>query len=185
MKTIRLFFFASLFLSGLGNAQITKGNWMVGGSGSFISEKRYSTIDDFSSKMNRYNLDTGIGYFFINKLATGLKISYEGFSPKFEGANNSSLYSLGPYARYYFLNPEKNYNLFIESSYLVGAYTNGDFRNNTRAFNVSAGPTIYFNSSVGLEFFVQYTDFKYKEGDTFDRRMQIGIGFQIYLEKNN
>lgn len=158
---------------------------MVGGSGSFISEKQYSNSVESVYKTYRYNLDTDIGYFFINKLATGLKISYEGFSPKFEGANNSSLYSLGPYARYYFLNPEKNYNLFIESSYLVGAYASGDFKNNSREFNVSAGPTIYFNSSVGLEFFVQYSDFRFKEGDSFNRRMLVGIGFQIYLEKNN
>lgn len=31
MKTIKLFFMAILFFCGIANAQITKGNWMVGG----------------------------------------------------------------------------------------------------------------------------------------------------------
>jgi hypothetical protein len=156
-----------------------------GGSGSFTSEKQYSTIDDSSYKTYHYDLNTGIGYFFMNKLAAGLKISYEGFTSKYLGGSNMSLYSLGPYARYYFFNPEKNYNLFIESSYLIGAYSSGDFKNNSRAFNVSAGPTIYFNSSVGLEFFLQYSNIKFSEGTSASARIQAGIGFQIYLEKNN
>jgi hypothetical protein len=185
MKTIKLFFLATLLFSGLANAQITKGNWMVGGSGSFISQKQYSTIDDFSSKTYFYNLNMGMSYFFLNKLATGVKLGYEGFTPKYEGGSISSNYNFGPYARYYFLNPEKNHNLFIESSYLIGAFTYSDFKNESRAFNVSAGPTIYFNSSVGLELFIQYSDFKYSEGNGATRKIQTGIGFQIYLENNN
>jgi hypothetical protein len=185
MKQINFFFLATLLFSGLANAQITKGNWMVGGSGNFYADIQYSNKDYFSSKTYHYNLNTGIGYFFLNKLATGLKISYEGFTPKYEGPNSSSLYSIGPYARYYFLNPEKNYNLFIESSYLVGAYSSGDFKNESRAFNISAGPTIYFNSSVGIEFFLQYSNFKFREGVSNSAGIQAGIGFQIYLEKNN
>lgn len=50
MKTIRLFFFASPFFGGIANAQITKGKWIVGGSGNFSSETQYSTIDDFVLK---------------------------------------------------------------------------------------------------------------------------------------
>jgi hypothetical protein len=185
MKTIKLFFLATLLFSGLANAQITKGNWMVGGTGSFSVDIQYSNIDDSSYKTYQYNLNTGTGYFIINSLATGFKISYDGFTPKYTGGSTRSIYSLGPYARYYFLNPEKNYNLFIESSYLIGAYIDSDFKNESRAFNISAGPTIYFNSSVGLEFFIQYSNFKFREGTSTSARIQAGIGFQIYLENNN
>jgi hypothetical protein len=186
MKTIKLFFLATLLFSGLANAQITKGNWMVGGSGNFSADKNYDTEDEsLSTKTSSYNLNIGMSYFFVNKLATGVKLGYEGFTPKYEGVYSSSNYNFGPYARYYFLNPEKNYNLFIESSYLVGAYSSAGFINNRRTFNISAGPTIYFNSSVGLELFIQYSDFKYSEGTGATRKIQTGIGFQIYLENNN
>ena len=37
MKTIKLFFITTILFAIAANAQITKGNWMVGGSGSFTN----------------------------------------------------------------------------------------------------------------------------------------------------
>lgn len=64
-------------------SQITRENWLVGGNGSF-------TVFKVRDEKSRYlQLSPNIGYFFIDKLAAGLKLSYEynklgisGFSAK-------------------------------------------------------------------------------------------------------
>jgi hypothetical protein len=55
-------------------------------------------------------------------------------------------------------------------------------------FSASAGPVIYFNSSVGMEFLLGYYSRKeviQQNGDIINHQkgFQIGIGFQIHLEK--
>jgi hypothetical protein len=185
MKYKKILYLTILF-SCFTQAQITKGNWMIGGSGSFSSNTEYSKNTNNKYKSEDFSINADIGYFFINKLSTGVKINYYKTKPNYEGAFENSSYSLGPFVRYYFLKPEKIYNIFLESAYSWEQYNSNTFITNSQAFNISAGSTIYFNSSVGLEFFVQFVDKKYKDPfDTGVKRLQTGLGLQIYLENNN
>ena len=84
MKTIQLFIAFSLLSYVTSNAQITKGNWMVGGNLGFD----YSKIDNKNSNSSgttidyteegSYNLkiEPNVAYFFKDKFAIGTSVSY-------------------------------------------------------------------------------------------------------------
>ncbi len=181
-KITNLFLFLLIITNS--NAQLKKGNWLVGGNGSFTM---FKVLDEKSQFLQ---LSPDIGYFFFDKFAAGLKPSYTYSYGKSTGTNsiakNAGFY-FGPFVRYYFLSADKPFNILLEGSYQHGMETKGDSWTTTKYslnnFSFAAGPVIYFNSSVGLEFLVGYAQSKYV-GETFhESRLQLGIGFQIHLEK--
>lgn len=188
MKPIRLLFIAALLFTGVANAQITKGNWMVGGSGSFTSSKNNSTygFDGSTSayRINAFELTPDIGYFFIDKLAVGTVINFNYFGSPDSDLKGTHSYGIGPFVRYYFLKPETRINVFAEASYHY-SFTDksviGKFETNGYAFK--AGPAIFFNSSVALECTLQYNYTKVNANSSDSGNFVVGLGFQIHLEK--
>src|SRR5438105_14676646 len=69
------FLFSIVILSSTAQAQLNKGQWMVGGLASF----RHSKVDgDFgyvsvSNKASSFQVSPGAGYFIIDKLCVGLR----------------------------------------------------------------------------------------------------------------
>lgn len=177
-----------LLFFGKANAQITEGNWMVGGSASF-SHSKYESFGDFpsKSKSSGMELNANLGYFVIDNFAVGVS-PYFGFSNP-EGSNNSSTaYGIGPFARYYFLPSDKMINVFSQAGYRYGiGYAQGKKTGTNNNFDIKAGVVMLFNSSVGLEFTAGYNIYNNKSargnsrvrGDNFI----LGLGFQIHLEK--
>ncbi len=84
---------------------------------------------------------------------------------------------------------DQRYNILAESSYQYGdektvtnAYTTNIASNQ---FTFSAGPVIYFNTSVGIEFLLNYTSFGNNYvTSTRSNSFGVGIGLQIHLEKD-
>lgn len=181
MKPIKLLFIATLFFTITANAQITQGNWMVGGSGSFKSYtgKRFDNGNIF--KYNFTEISPNIGYFFIDKLVVGTKINLT-FTKSLDVLDKS--YNIGPFIRYYFLKPENQINVFAQANFGYGEYINDDnSKFSTRNYGFKVGPVIYLNSSVALEMGLEYN--KSNENSTLDSNyFQISLGFQIHLEKN-
>lgn len=180
-KTIAFLLLASALAA---NAQITKGNWMVGGSGSFYNTKAENETS--SSEGTGLNIFGNIGYFPINKLAIGLSPSI-GYSKTKGNSEAGKGYGIGLFTRYYFLHTENRINLFshLEYRYTV-SYSGSTNTGNGNNFIIKAGPAIYFNSSVGLEVTLNYENLKIasKNGsDTTFNNLNIGVGFQIHLEK--
>jgi hypothetical protein len=187
MKTLNLFFAIALF-SFTSNAQITKGNWMVGGSGSFDYSKtepknasssgtniNYTDIGSYTVRV-----EPNIGYFIKDKLAVGMKISaVNGFTEfRLFNLGNTSL-GMSPNFRYYFLNVDKAYNVFVEPSY---NYYINKFLGNSSGFGVKSGLAIFLNSSVAIEPSLNYV---FIESDQFKRNnFFLGIGIQVHLEKD-
>jgi hypothetical protein len=188
-KTILLILIASTFYNHA-DSQITKGNWMVGGNASFVFSKASSGGSD--SKTINLRLAPNIGYFFMDKFAGGVRLTYNRDHIKYRQINTNfstfENYSIGPFARYYFLDVDRQYNILMEGSYQFGndktKTTNYTGNNSTNIISLSAGPVIYFNSSVGIEFLLNYSSIGssgYKgRGDSFGT----GIGLQIHLEKD-
>ena len=52
-------------------SQITKGNWLVGGSGTYSSTK-YNSAQSIDGKTSTFQISPNIGYFFVDKLACGV-----------------------------------------------------------------------------------------------------------------
>ncbi len=153
---------------------------MIGGTGYLIST---NIKDDNGNKLasgTTIRVSPNIGYFFIDKLAGGLQLNLGYNKPN--GNTSNFGYGARPFARYYFLEPEKLINVFAEANY--GFNTNkseGQKSNYSTGYTIKAGPAIYFNSSVVLELTANYNSTHADSTNYND--FTIGIGFQIHLEK--
>lgn len=171
------------------NSQITKGNWMVGGNASF-STNNTSSLQG-GDALN-FQISPRIGYFLRNNFAMGIQFDYasqdlSNYTQSIRVGLIVKRFSLGPFVRYYFLNPEKQVNVFLEGNYSYGSYESKGYylisngRNNN--YSLQAGTAIYFNSSVAIEFTLGYyliNDITYGYNNN---GLSTGIGFQIHLEK--
>ena len=182
MQKTFLLIIAVCFLIKNANSQITKGNWLVGGSASFSSLKSSSTAT-LQFKQTNIQITPLVGYFLMDKFAVGLNPSLTYGSNNL--ANNSTIITIGPFVRYYFLKPENVFNLFTEGSYAYGSITGKGQGTGQRlnTYSISGGPVLYFNSSVGLEFIIAYSTTKIVGFSGINNEIRFGIGFQIHLEK--
>jgi len=182
MKKLKLFSLLLIVIISA-NAQITKGNWMMGGTGNFNSYKYIYVVD--TQRINHLTITPNIGYFFANKIAIGSYVSYGFDDYKGNNAIKYSHYAIGPFFRYYFLKPENKINFLAQVNY---GYEEGKANNNrggkyhNNGYGIKAGSAIFFNSSVALELTIDYNSTKINS--TSDVHLfQVGLGFQIHLEK--
>lgn len=191
MKTIKTLFFATLLFTMTTNAQITKGNWMVGGDASFSSSS-YKTKNqnglDVTSTTNDIIINPNIGYFFMDKLVAGTSLGIN--SHKFSSSSTGGTvkdYSFGPFVRYYFMKPDKRVNILAQVSYFYGINNNTAGESKSTGYNFKTGPVVFLNSSVGIEFLLEYNSLKYPGFgyNAFETKntFQVGLGLQIHLKK--
>jgi Outer membrane protein beta-barrel domain len=184
MKKIILFF-VSFVLIISAEAQITKGNWLVGGSVSFLATKN-TGIDpnSVSFKQSSLTIHPDFGYFFFDKFAGGIGVLCSVEHLAFGSSkSNSSYSSIGPFVRYYFLPVEKQVNLFSEASYQYMITSSQSQSQRSGSFNIGLGAEVYLNRSVGIELSLTHTYSKTKT--TTQQSILIGLGFQIHLEKDD
>ncbi|NDP26606.1 MAG: hypothetical protein GZ087_04145 [Flavobacterium sp.] len=186
MKILKIFFITTILFSLSANSQITKNNWMMGGNITFSNS--VSSPDDNSSsegKSNSIDFSPNIGYFIINKLSIGTLYQYISTVSKYEGGKSEYKSSnIGPFVRYYLLNPEKTANIFLETSYNFSTMK----ENNNTVFASKLGAVYFLNSSVGFELMFKYSINKYKYNtdlipNSTSKGLTVGLGFQIHLEK--
>jgi hypothetical protein len=186
-------FLASLLYSAKSEAQLNKGTWIVGGVGSYSSTRNIYSYGSIylDTKVTEINISPNIGYFIFDKFNAGLKPTFTKYkahetSAGGGGRTDETRLEIGPFARYYFLNKEKVFNLLTEASYQFGV---ADFRKekgNNSTLSLMAGPVLYFNSSVGLEFLFGYYKRHEKleaSAETEEKGFRISIGFQFHLER--
>jgi len=167
------------------NAQITKGNWMVGGSLSYlrINNTNPNTV---SEKETILNIKPVVGYFLKDKFALGLRSEFFNFNGTVIGSNRSSSYQLdfGPFLRYYFFPVNNRVNLFSESAYLLSLWkSSGSKWGSTNGFLINVGPVVYLNNIVGIEFTLGYSSQYFQKNIGRLNNIRTGIGLQIHLEK--
>lgn len=179
MRKIFLSLIAVCFLF-TSKAQITKGNWLVGGNGTISKQQEKLFGTDIKSTNIQLNPD--LAYFIIDKFSVGLSPSF-GYvdlkAPTYQ--NKTTSWGVGPFVRYYFLPTENRINLFGGTSYQYLSYSNGG---NEHTFLFSGGPAIFFNTSVALEITANYKIFQIHNTNTSSKTFFIAIGFQIHLEKD-
>lgn len=166
-------------------SQVSKNTWLIGGEGDFRSTnfKSNSAFSDFNNLM----LSSDIGYFFIDKLATGLEFEVQ-FNFFESDEYDAQRYSIGPFLRYYFLNMDKQFNIFSQIDYKYSVLKGNDTKNSSSVYGFKAGSSIFFTKNVALEISLNYdiqnkklyNDLKYTA-----KIFSLGIGFQIHLEKIN
>lgn len=173
MRNVKIILGLTILISFTSNAQIAKGNWMMGGSGNFGSFN--TTSLGVNNKGTYLNLNPNVAYFFIDNLAIGANARLNIYS------QTSEAIGFGPYARYYFLKNDKLLNIFSELSYSIFEGTGkGDFKFKT--LNIKAGTVYFLNSSVGIEAALNYSNEK-SNFDYHSNNIFLSIGFQIHLER--
>jgi hypothetical protein len=177
-KTILMIFLASIFNTHA-KCQITKGNWLVGGSGEFHKQREDLQGSDIRGLSITAAPD--IGYFIIDKLGVGLNVtfSYNRIKVK-DNIGKTNILGLGPFVRYYFLPSDNRINIFSEAAYQYTIDFNGHYQND---LNFAAGPVIFFNSSVGLELTAKYSNLNSTMPIANAKTVFFTIGFQVHLEK--
>ena len=190
------FLFSSAIFFFSAQAQLTKDNWLAGGTGNFLSSKNTFSSPAYSSSSDRIDIkiSSNIGYFIADKFALGVRPSFSKYKEQVNGAggltSNVSRFEFGPFVRYYFLQADKQYNILTDVSYQYGIYYSKPTKGNINTFSASAGTVVFFNSTVGLEFLAGYYSRKEVmplttsgENVSNQKGFQIGIGFQVHLEK--
>ncbi|MBZ9651546.1 hypothetical protein [Psychroflexus montanilacus] len=170
-----LFFLIALVASLSLNAQITKNNWLVGGSAAFSYVKQKSGSE---SEQFNFDLSPNFGYFFWDRIAVGSKGEYIRNS-NLNTSGSSEILFLSPFARYYISAVESISNFFVEASYGYNLISN----NNSEQYSIKGGLALFLNSSVAFEIAVSYVDRNSKSQFVGSRRILLGFGLQIHLEK--
>lgn len=187
MKTLKSILYTIIVISTASNAQITKGNWMVGGSGSLGYSKTESKGSNSTGTTINYNsdgiydisLEPNIGYFILDRLAVGCKFNYRNGFIEFSKISSEGMnFSFGPYVRYYIFKDKNLINAFIEPSYYKFL---SKPLGNSNGYGLKSGMIVFFNSSVGFETSISYNKNSSKNTDATN--VFIGFGFQIHLEK--
>ncbi|WEK34914.1 MAG: outer membrane beta-barrel protein [Candidatus Pseudobacter hemicellulosilyticus] len=157
-------------------AQINKGQWLVGGTVGFNSQK---FGDGDENKVSMLNISPNGGYFFMDKLAAGLRLDFTSTKVKSEDDAYSD-FAVAPFVRYYFLPTTEKVNLFLDGSYGFGSAGQED-KTNQSYFAFVAGPAVFLSPSVALELGIGYKSYKYKDIDDRDNRFGVNVGFQVHL----
>ncbi|MEP7377593.1 MAG: outer membrane beta-barrel protein [Chitinophagaceae bacterium] len=148
-----------LFFSSSVSSQISKGQWMLGGNGSFSHSVVKQNNDFFHSenKITGLQLTPGAGYFFMNQLAAGLRAGVIQSDMKQETNSQvqGSLYyllkskitawSVSPFVRYYFLPSSRKLNVFADASY---AYADNKEKTSTYQVFIPGGGLPSISSST-------------------------------------
>lgn len=177
-------------------SQIDKDIWLVGGMGSMYSYNEDYTAPsvNVTAKYTSIDLSANVGYFFADKFVTGIRPYFSSFKGQSSGGGvtNSFRLAIGPFARYYLLKDDKDFNLLTEISYQFGInnWKEGQpAKGKFNTFSILAGAEIFFNSSVGIEILIGYKnqyasiDNSPSEYNSIKKGFQASIGFQLHLEK--
>jgi hypothetical protein len=169
------------------NAQLSKGQWMVGGKGNFYSNEQGS----FAS--TSYTIAPDGGYFVIDKLAVGLRTELHGDvvndSESGERLIKSFSFSASPFVRYYILPQTKRFNPFGDVEYFIRRYRsvgspNNIFKETMHGPKLSGGVAFFVHPKVALEGIVTYRKYTYNEDQgstTHSKALEVGVGFQVHL----
>jgi hypothetical protein len=175
MKKVTLLFII-LFASYNISSQVTEGYWMYGGSGNYTNVTSKSESGS-TIKYSMTTIEPNFAYFLKDKWAIGGILNFRNFSNEIGSSNT---YGLGILTRYYFFKPSKIYNIFAQTDF-VYAINDADLTTYSQFYSAKIGSVIFFNSSVGLEFTLEYERGIYRSNTS--SIINAGIGFQIHLEK--
>lgn len=184
----KLLFMSAIALCGLSNAQISKGNWVIGGNtgmgfnNSTTKIKSNGTSND-GPKISTFSVTPSLGYFVIDGLAVGIDLGYTNTVYKeLDMKQTTSMFSVMPNATYYFQTGGKffpflgagigygssktkyNFNQFNDEGFpdpLISPNT--ELKADGLAWKVKGGVTYMATESLGLNLGVSYEQFSSKK----------------------
>lgn len=177
----KLLSFAFLAFMGIGatNAQIQRGNVMVGGTLSNIN------LGLNSGNTFSFDISPKAAWFVKDNMALGAYVNFGLITAKGYGGSDTK-YGVGALGRYYIsdesVNILKHSRFFVEANVgIEGAnYVNGG---STNGLGLGFGPGIayFITPNIGLEGLLKYNGIVGFGSNTTTSNLNLGIGFQIYL----
>lgn len=169
-------------LSNITTAQLQKGKWLVGGSGS------YSAAKSEGNKASSIEVSPAVGYFFFTKGVGGLRGNYGSDTYTYTGTSRYTNFSVSPFLRYYLLSSDQRVNLFGDVAYGFAWGKERHFANprshtfSFSTFSLMVGPAFFINEHIALELTLGYQHSTRGPIDTtFTKNLKVGVGFQIHL----
>ncbi|HXR83429.1 MAG TPA: hypothetical protein VN722_03910 [Hanamia sp.] len=177
-KFIGIMILGLFFYSNKTNAQIQRGNLLVGGD-----------IANFNFDLGgggafQATVDPKVAFFLKDNVALGAYIDF-GLSTA-KGSGTTTNYGVGALGRYYVndstTNIIKHGRLFFEGNVGIQgiSISNGS---NTTGLGIGIGPgyAYFITPNIGLETLLKYNGIVGFGSQAYTSRLNLGIGFQIYL----
>ena len=189
MKKLLLLFFVTIFSSSA-FSQISKGQWLTGGSLGFsFTQTGSSNLPNLNSEFI-LSASPNVGYFFIDGLAIGARgqLIKDNYQQTLYGNTIDITQLLGNiFIRYYFLPPNSPVNIIIEGGGGLGSSSintnNTVVTQNVNNLFLSVGPEIFLNPNTGFEILFSYRRMT-EDGSSFVQSgIFFSVGFQIHLGK--
>lgn len=194
MKRIILSFILATAAFGV-EAQISQGNFLLGGSVGFTSQtSKYISngVTTPQGTTTTFTVIPQIGYLITDQLATGFGLNITSISYKASGSSTSlgsSQFLFSPFVRYY--SPPK---IYAQGGFDIGSASasstgNGSSTTNSLSgWNFLLGYPAFLNESVALEPQIGISSLTNKtdaSNKSMDTNFFIRIGIQIYIDRRN
>lgn len=160
-------------LIGSVSAQIQKNDWLIGGGIKFSSNE----ADNFTTTV--FDFSPNAGYFFANNFAGGIRAGINSVKEENKGAISNTLIS--PFLRYYFLPSDGKVNIMLDGSFGFGSTSVSGETKAQSGLAFAAGPAIFLNKHVALEFTLGYSSLKFEDDPHRSNTFTLGAGFQVHL----
>ncbi|MGV8879343.1 MAG: outer membrane beta-barrel protein [Sphingobacteriaceae bacterium] len=173
LATVAIFFFATAV-----NAQIQKGNVMIGGN--------ITNLNFGLDKPNPFtiNLNPKAAWFISDGIALGGDVNFGLATSKGEGTDVT--YGVGALGRYYGTrgldDVIKHSRFFSEVTVgIAGRNISGSDNTNGLGFSFGPGFSYFITPNIGLETLLKYNGNVGFGNSVYAHNIGLGVGFQIYL----
>jgi hypothetical protein len=177
-KTILFVSIASLFFVSTAEAQLQRGNLLVG-----------ADIADLNLSLNKggnfnMRIDPKLAFFIRNNIAVGPYLNVGLATAKDAGTNVS--YGVGGFGRYYIndssINLLKHGRFFMEANVGIEGY-NPSVGDNTNGLGLGVGPgyAYFLSPNIALETLLKYNGIIGFGSEPTSSNLNLSFGFQIYL----
>ncbi len=176
-KIAGILLISALIVSNKSNAQIQKGNLLVGGD---IAGLHFGSGGYFN-----VTLDPKVGFFIRDNVALGAYINFGLTTAKDQ--STVTTYGVGALARYYINDPKTNVlkhgRLFFEGN--VGIEGTNTHSTSTNGLGLGIGPgyAYFITPNIGLETLLKYNGIVGFGNQTTSSTVDLNVGFQIYISR--
>jgi len=166
------------FLTSKTNAQIQKGNILVGGDIANLN------LTLGGGGAFQATIDPKIAFFIRDNVALGAYLDFGLATAK--GAGTTTNYGVGALGRYYVNDPSVNVlkhgRLFFEGNVgIQGVSLSGGSNTTGLGLGVGPGYAYFITPNIGLETLLKYNGIVGFGSQPYNSNLNLGIGFQIYL----
>lgn len=179
-KTLSVLSVLLLLLTQRTNAQLEKGNVLVG------ADLAGFEFDLGKSSGFNISLSPKAAWFIKDNVAIGA-YALLGFTKSGEGAPTTTTYGVGPLARYYVNKPDMNLlkhgRWFAEVNAGITGVNVSDGGGSTNGLGFGFGPgyAYFITPNIGFETLLKYNGVLGFGDETYQSRIALNLGFQIYL----